>query len=85
MRGIRDITGRKEAEHRLHGYCGPSSRRSNEELQRFAYVASHDLQEPLRSIVSFSQLLERRYKGKLDQDADDYIGFIVEGGSGCRR
>ncbi|MEN6517778.1 MAG: PAS domain S-box protein [Methanospirillum sp.] len=68
-----DIDERKKASEALQ--------RSNDELQRFAYVASHDLQEPLRSIVSFSQLLERRYKGRLDQDADDYIGFIVEGGT----
>ncbi len=67
-----DIDERRRAEAAL--------RRSNEELQRFAYVASHDLQEPLRSIVSFSQLLERRYRGRLDSDADEYIAFIVEGG-----
>jgi PAS domain S-box-containing protein len=74
-----DITERKETELRIARYANEVER-SNEELQRFAYVASHDLQEPLRSIISFSQLLERRYRGKLDQDADDYIGFIVEGG-----
>ena len=67
-----DIDKRKRAEVALQ--------RSNQELQRFAYVASHDLQEPLRAIVSFSQLLERRYRGQLDADADDFIGFIVEGG-----
>jgi PAS domain S-box-containing protein len=81
---VQDITAWKEAEKTLKQYAAELER-SNQELQRFAYVASHDLQEPLRSIVSFSQLLERRYKGRLDADADDYIAFIVQGGNRMQR
>jgi light-regulated signal transduction histidine kinase (bacteriophytochrome) len=53
--------------------------RSNDDLQHFAYVASHDIKEPMRMISSYSALLQRRYQGRLDADADTYIGFIVDG------
>jgi PAS domain S-box-containing protein len=74
-----DITDRKKAEEQIQEYV-ESLKRSNEDLERFAYIASHDLQEPLRNVVSFSQLLSRRYGEKLDPAADEYIGYIVEGG-----
>ena len=54
-------------------------RRVNDELEQFAYIASHDLQEPLRTVASFAQLLERRYRDQLPQDARDYIAHMVEG------
>ncbi len=72
-----DITGYKNAENEIKNLL-VELKRSNEELQQFAYVTSHDLQEPLRTIASFTQLMERRYKGKLDEDADEFMDYIVD-------
>ena len=78
-----DITIRKKAEKRLQDILDELAR-SNKELEMFAYVASHDLQEPLRMISSYVQLLAKRYKGQLDSDADEFIHFAVDGASRMR-
>ena len=75
---LRDITETKRASERLQEYS-EELQRSNSELEQFAYVASHDLREPLRTVTSFTQLLARRYEGELDKDAREFIAYAVGG------
>ncbi len=75
---LRDVEGRKRAERDLRKYAQKLERK-NEELKQFVYIASHDLQEPLRTVASFTQLLERRYKDRLEGEGNEFINYIVNG------
>lgn len=79
-----DIRVRKTAAEYLANTVA-ELKRSNDELEHFAYIASHDLQEPLRMVASYTQLLAERYHGRLDADADDFIAFAIDGADRMQR
>ncbi len=81
---VLEITEMKKAQKELFETV-KKLKLSNEELQRFAYVVSHDFKEPLRMVLSFTQLLQSRYEGEFDNEADEFIGFIIEGSKRMER
>ncbi len=84
MAAVRDMTERAQIKEELRAYANRLER-SNRDWEHFAYVVSHDLQEPIRMVNSYLQLLVRRYEGELDEQADEYIGYAKEGAQRMRK